>query len=115
MGVEGSAERELDLSSRESDADGAARGSDTLSVPSRAQGISSLAVPAAKPWDAADRPNAWQDRVYGLVVHTTGSSIPADARAHGVYHTVEAVDHYSRSHGCHYINGWRGVDGGDLV
>jgi hypothetical protein len=78
-------------------------------------GTSALALPAVKPWDAGDRPQAWRGRVYGLVVHTTGSTIPANARGRGVYHTVEAVDRYTLSHGCHYINGWRGAEGGDLL
>ncbi len=80
-----------------------------------APGVSPLALPAPKQWDAGDRPKEWQDRVFGLVVHTTGSGLPARARANGVYHTIEAVDHYNRSHGCHYVNGWRGVAGGDLL
>ena len=80
-----------------------------------APGVSPVAVPAAKQWDAGDRPKEWQGRVFGLVVHTTGSGLPAKARANGVYHTIEAVAHYNRSHGCHYINGWRGVAGGDLL
>jgi hypothetical protein len=78
-------------------------------------GVSPLAIPADKQWDAGDRPKDWQGRVYGLVVHTTGSDLPANARTRGVYHTVEGVDHYSRSHGCHYLNGWRGAQGGDLL
>jgi N-acetylmuramoyl-L-alanine amidase len=80
-----------------------------------APGVSPLALAASKQWDAGDRPTEWIGRVFGLVVHTTGGDLPAKARAKGVYHTVEAVDHYSRSHGCHYVNGWRGVAGGDLL
>jgi hypothetical protein len=78
-------------------------------------GWSALAVPAAKPWDAGDRPAGWQSNVYGLVVHTTGSGLPASAKARGVYHTVRAVDYYSSSHGCHYVCGWGGVERGDLI
>lgn len=78
-------------------------------------GVSPIAVQAKKQWDAADRPKAWIGRVYGLVVHTTGGSLPASAQDKGVYHTVRAVDHYTGSHGCHYVNGWRGVAGGDLL
>jgi hypothetical protein len=81
----------------------------------RDTGTSPLAIPAVKQWDAADRPEAWHGRIYGLVVHTTGSGLPAAARDRGAYHTVQAVDHYSRSHGCHYVNGWRGAAGGDLL
>jgi hypothetical protein len=79
------------------------------------QGVSPLAVQAAKQWDAQDRPKAWQGRVYGLVVHTTGGGLPAKARDKGVYPTVLAIEHYNQTHGCHYVNGWRGVEGGDLL
>lgn len=79
------------------------------------EGMSPLATPAATQWDAGDRPLDWQGRVYGLVVHTTGSGLPASADQQGVHHTVRGVDHYSRSHGCHYLNGWAGADGGDLL
>ena len=78
-------------------------------------GVSPLAVLAHKQWDAQDRPKQWQGRVYGLVVHTTGGGLPSSARAQGLYHTVRAVNHYNQSHGCHYVNGWRGIDGGDLL
>jgi N-acetylmuramoyl-L-alanine amidase len=78
-------------------------------------GLSPLATPAAKQWDAGDRPVAWQGHIYGLVVHTTGSGLPASADALGVYHTVRAIDHYSRSHGCHYVNGWGGAEAGELL
>jgi N-acetylmuramoyl-L-alanine amidase len=82
---------------------------------SRDAGLSPLAIPAAKQWDAGDRPVAWQGRVYGLVVHTTGGGLPASADELAIYHTVRAVDYYSRSHGCHYVNGWAGAEGGDLL
>jgi hypothetical protein len=72
-------------------------------------------VQAAKQWDAQDRPKAWQGRVYGLVVHTTGGGLPAKATDKGVYPTVLAIEHYNQTHGCHYVNGWRGVEGGDLL
>lgn len=88
---------------------------DAASPPQRSNGRSTLAIPAAKQWDDTDRPEGWQGNVYGLVVHTTGSGLPTKARRRGVYHTVQAVDYYSRSHGCHYVNGWRGVAGGDLL
>src|SRR5262245_60591037 len=78
-------------------------------------GVSSLAIPAERRWDAGDRPVDWQGHVYGLVVHTTGSGLPAEADDLGRYHTVHAVDYYTRSHGCHYVNGWAGVEGGDLL
>jgi hypothetical protein len=79
------------------------------------QGQSSIAVQAARQWDSVDRPAGWIGKVYGLVVHTTGGGLPASAKDKRIYHTVRAVDYYSQSHGCHYVNGWRGVAGGDLL
>jgi hypothetical protein len=75
---------------------------------------SRLAVPGAKMWDAGDRPKAWQDREYGLVVHTTGGGLPSKALARGLYPTVLGTEVYNQSHGCHYLCGWKGVDG-DLL
>lgn len=80
-----------------------------------AEGMCSLAIPAEKLWDDDDRPKGWQGRVYGLVVHPTGSGLPTKARRRGVDHTLQAVAYYSRSHGCHYVNGWQGMAGGDLL
>jgi hypothetical protein len=79
--------------------------------PPGATSRSRLALPAAKQWDAGDRPAAWRDKEYGLVVHTTGGGLPAKARARGLYPTVLGVEVYNRSHGCHYLCGWRGLDG----
>jgi len=42
-------------------------------------GISPLAIQADTHWDDDDRPLDWQGRVFGLVVHTTGSGLPASA------------------------------------
>lgn len=78
-------------------------------------GFSPLAIPAETPWDAQDRPVDWQGAVYGLVVHTTGSGLPESARQRGIYHAERAVQHYSQSHSCHYVNGWAGRAGGDLI
>lgn len=75
---------------------------------------SPLAIQAAKQWDAGDRPKAWQGREYGLVVHTTGGGLPAKARARGLYPTTLGTSVYYASHGCHYLCGWRGLDG-DLL
>jgi hypothetical protein len=75
---------------------------------------SRLALQASKQWDAGDRPAAWRDKEYGLVVHTTGGGLPSKAVARGLYPTVLGVEHYNRSHGCHYLCGWRGLDG-DLL
>ncbi|WP_374456924.1 N-acetylmuramoyl-L-alanine amidase [Nocardioides sp.] len=79
------------------------------------QGQSAIAVQAARQWDSVDRPAGWIGKVYGLVVHTTGGGLPSKAKAKGIYHTAFAVSYYSQSHGCHYVNGWRGVAGGDLL
>jgi hypothetical protein len=81
----------------------------------RIQGQSAIAVQAARQWDSVDRPAGWIGKVYGMVVHTTGGGLPASAKDKGIYHTVRAVEYYSQSHGCHYVNGWRGVTGGDLL
>ncbi len=78
-------------------------------------GTSPLAVPASKQWNDVDRPVDWQLHVYGLVVHTTGSGLPESARKKGISHTDRAVDHYSESHGCHYVNGWGGAEAGELL
>jgi hypothetical protein len=75
---------------------------------------SRLALQASKQWDAGDRPAAWRDQEHGLVVHTTGGGLPGKAVARGLYPTVLGVEHYGRSHGCHYLCGWRGLDG-DLL
>lgn len=79
------------------------------------QGQSAIAVQAARQWDSVDRPAGWVGKVYGLVVHTTGGGLPSKAKSKGIYHTAFAVSYYSQSHGCHYVNGWRGVGGGDLL
>lgn len=75
---------------------------------------SQLAVQAAKQWNAGDRPKEWQGREYGLIVHTTGGGLPAKARAKDKYPTVLGASVYHASHGCHYLCGWRGLDG-DLL
>lgn len=75
---------------------------------------SPLAIQVAKQWDAADRPAAWRGREYGLVVHTTGGGLPGKALDRGVAPTVLGTSVYHASHGCHYLCGWRGLDG-DLL
>lgn len=88
---------------------------DEQSTKTAVQGRSSIAVQAARQWDSVDRPAGWIGKVYGLVVHTTGGGLPSKAKSKGIYHTAFAVGYYSQSHGCHYVNGWRGVTGGDLL
>jgi hypothetical protein len=78
-------------------------------------GLSSVAIPVAKPWDDKDRPAGWIGKVWGLVVHTTGGGLPEKAAKTKVYPTVYAVNYYSKSHGCHYVNGWGGAARGDLL
>lgn len=83
------------------------------------QGLSPIAAQSGKRWDkvAGDRPQKWIGKVYGLVVHTTGGSLPGKAIAGGKYPTDRAVDYYTSKNviGCHYINGWKGLEGQDLV
>jgi N-acetylmuramoyl-L-alanine amidase len=78
-------------------------------------GTCRFAIPAALQLGGQDRPTAWQGRAYGLVVHSTPREIPATARKKGVHHMVEAAERYLERRGCHYINGWTGIDGGDLL
>src|SRR4051812_20636398 len=70
-------------------------------------GVSPLAVSAIKEWGVRyERPKEWQGRVYGLVVHTSGSGIPDQATRKGISPTEYAVGYYKGSRGCHYVNGW---------
>ncbi|RYF97322.1 MAG: hypothetical protein EOO00_00470, partial [Chitinophagaceae bacterium] len=81
-------------------------------------GVSPFAIQAKKQWKRAGnelRPAGWQGKVYGLVVHTSGGSLPGKAVKGGIYPTILAINYYSQSSGCHYINGWKGVEGGDLA
>lgn len=73
-------------------------------------GESRYAIRSPKPWNDKDRTR----EVYGLVVHTTGSGLPARAHRDGVYVTVAATNYYQKSHGTHYVIGWAGVEG-DLI
>ncbi len=75
---------------------------------------SRLAVQAARQWEGDDRPRAWRDHEYGLVLHTTGGGLPSKALARGLYPTALGTEVYRRSHGCHYLLGWRGLEG-DLL
>ena len=81
-------------------------------------GLSPFAIQAKKQWKRAGnelRPAGWQGKVYGLVVHTSGGSLPGKAVKGGIYPTIYAINYYSQSSGCHYINGWKGIEGGDLA
>ncbi|HZI54031.1 MAG TPA: N-acetylmuramoyl-L-alanine amidase, partial [Chitinophagaceae bacterium] len=82
------------------------------------QGVSPFALQAKKQWKRKSndlRPVGWRGKVYGLVMHTTGGSLPGKSVAKGIYPTIGAIDVYFQSTGCHYINGWKGITGGDLV
>jgi hypothetical protein len=78
-------------------------------------GWSDLAIHSGMAWDGKDRPEGWQGSEYCLIVHTTGSQLPEKAVEEGVYPTVRAQKHYGRTHGCHYVLGYRGHEGGDLI
>jgi len=78
-------------------------------------GWSDFAIHSGKAWDDKDRPEGWIGGEYALVVHTTGSGLPDKAAKNGQYPTVRAENYYSQSHGCHYVNGYRGHEGGDLI
>ncbi|HTE25246.1 DUF2272 domain-containing protein [Flavitalea sp.] len=83
-----------------------------------APGLSPFSIQAKKQWKRAGneyRPAGWQGKVYGLVVHTSGGSLPGKAVKGGIYPTIYAINFYSQSSGCHYINGWKGIEGGDLA
>jgi hypothetical protein len=76
---------------------------------------SHLARPAARQWVGRERPGQWAQSVYGLVVHTTGGSLVCKAVLRRQDPTAVATDHYYRSHGTHYVCGWSGAAGGQLV
>jgi peptidoglycan hydrolase-like protein with peptidoglycan-binding domain len=81
-------------------------------------GLSPFAIQTKKQWKRSSyefRPKGWQGKVYGLVVHTTGGSLPGKAVKGGIYPTIYAINYYSQSSGCNYINGWKGIEGGDLA
>jgi hypothetical protein len=56
----------------------------------------------------------WNKEVYGLVVHTTGGTLPGKALKKGTTPDKYAADYYLKTGGTHYVNGWGGVDGGHL-
>jgi hypothetical protein len=78
-------------------------------------GESIYAVRAPKMHTHRMRPDKWRGKEHGFIVHTTGSSLPERAHRNGLYPTVVAADHYFKSHGPHYVCGWRGFEGGDLL
>lgn len=80
----------------------------------KTEGWSKVAIPVKKPWDDLDRPKGWQGALFGLVLHTTGSGLPAKAKEASMSPLVRAVNYYTKEHGTHYVCGWRGLDG-DLL
>ncbi|KKN38764.1 hypothetical protein LCGC14_0750270 [marine sediment metagenome] len=52
--------------------------------------------------------------VFGLVVHTTGGGAPNAAKKERISVLEWCVARYERTYGCHYVNGYDGVDG-DLI
>ena len=79
-----------------------------------APGLSPLARRGAMHPGHGDRKGVWRDQVYGLVVHTTGGTLPGKARKAGMLAADYAVRYYANSGGTHYVNGWGGVDGQQL-
>ena len=53
--------------------------------------------------------------VFGLVVHTTGSGAPNAAAKEGISVLEWCCSRYSRTYGCHYVNGHKGAAGGQLI
>jgi hypothetical protein len=78
-------------------------------------GISNVATQAEElgkvKWKKKKRPKGWRGNVYGLIVHTTGGSLPSRAKKGGMVASQVAVDYYLKSHGTHYVCGW----GGELI
>ena len=74
-------------------------------LPDTEPGWSPLAVPTRKTFTGILRPKGWRGRVYGLVVHTTGSGLPTKAKQRGVSPLKVAVDYYTQKQvrGCHYV------------
>ena len=68
-------------------------------------GWSDLAIRAHKEFRGKLRPKGWRRSVYGLVVHTTGRSLPKRALEAGQTPLKRAVDYYTREsvRGCHYV------------
>lgn len=70
-------------------------------------GWSKVAKKVEKPWSkATKRPKEWVGKVYGIVVHTTGSGLPEAARKAGINPVERAVGYYKKSFGTHYVCGW---------
>jgi hypothetical protein len=53
--------------------------------------------------------------VFGLIVHTTGSGAPNKAAEEGISVLEWCARRYSKTYGCHYVNGHKGAQGGQLI
>jgi len=78
-------------------------------------GESIYAIRAPKMHSNRARPGDWAGNEHGLIVHTTGSGLPERAHKRGLYPTVIGADYYFKQGGPHYLCGWRGHEGGDLL
>ena len=73
------------------------------------QGESPLAALGWEKWVGRKRPRGWRKKVYGLVVHTTGASLPAKAKDAGQEPIDRAHKHYLSSQGTHYVADYTGM------
>ena len=78
------------------------------------RGLSPLARRGRMHKGHGERRSPWREQVYGLVVHTTGGSLPGKARKKGQSPDEFAAAYYAGSGGTHYVNGWKGIDGNQL-
>ena len=53
--------------------------------------------------------------VFGLVIHTTGSAAPNAAHEAGIPVLEWCAQRFSKTYGCHYVNGYKGAEGGELL
>jgi hypothetical protein len=53
--------------------------------------------------------------VFGMIIHTTGGGAPNAAHEEGISVLEWCARRYSKSYGCHYVNGHKGAAGGELI
>jgi hypothetical protein len=73
------------------------------------KGQSPLALMAAQPFAGKLRPKGWRGKVFGVVVHTTGSGLVRKAKAESVPLMAMAQRIYHRMRGCHYVIDYDGT------
>jgi hypothetical protein len=73
--------------------------------------FSKYAKPHKVTYDKSDR----TADVFGLIIHTTGSGAPDNADKEGISVLEWCARRYSKSYGCHYVNGHKGAEGGELI